>query len=125
MLVITFAALALLMAMVGVFGTLAYTVQQRVREFGLRIALGATTTSVFRLVVSSAAQIIVTGVIIGLVLAAVLARLLASLLFGVEPLDVTTFVTVTLVLAATALMSIAAPAWRATRVDPALTLRAE
>jgi putative ABC transport system permease protein len=124
-LVLTFAALALLLAMVGVFGTLAYTVQQRVREFGLRMALGASAASVWRLVAGSAALMITVGVAIGLLLAAASGRLLASMLFGVQPLDGRTFTIVTVLLAVTALLSIAAPAWRATRVDPARTLRAE
>jgi putative ABC transport system permease protein len=124
-LVVSFATLALVLAMVGVFGTLAYTVQQRVREFGLRMALGASGRSVFRLVLGTAAQMVVTGMAIGLGLAALFARLLASMLFGVQPLDAVTFLGVTLVLAIAALLSITGPAWRATRADPALTLRTE
>jgi putative ABC transport system permease protein len=124
-LVVTFAILALLLAIVGVFGTAAYTVQQRRREFGLRMALGATARSVFGLVIGDAVRTIAIGVVIGLALAAASGRVLTSMLFGVEPLDAATFATVTLVLAATALLSVAAPAWRATRVDPARTLRTE
>ena len=124
-LVMTFAALALLLAMVGVFGTLAYSVQQRMREFGLRMALGASVSSVLRLVVGSAVRVVAVGVVIGLALATVFSRLLSGMLFGVEPLDPVTFVTVTILLTMTALLSTAAPAWRATRVDPAVTLRGE
>jgi putative ABC transport system permease protein len=124
-LVLTFAGLALLLAMVGVFGTLGYSVQQRVREIGLRIALGAGRASVVGLVVGSALRVIAAGVVVGLVLAALASRLLTSMLFGVEPLDPLTFVTVTIVLGLTAAVSMAAPAWRATRVDPAVTLRGE
>ena len=76
--VVTFAALALLLAMVGVFGILAYSVQQRVRDFGVRRALGATTSDVFRLVVESAARVVATGTLVGLILSAAFARLLAS-----------------------------------------------
>jgi putative ABC transport system permease protein len=122
-LVVTFAALALTLAMVGVFGTLAYTVQQRRREFGLRMALGATGTSVFNLVLANAARVVVAGVVLGLLLAAMSARTLQSVLFGVEPWDATTFALVTVVLGVTALAASAAPAWRATRVDPSQTLR--
>ena len=122
-LVVTFAVLALTLAMVGVFGTLAYTVQQRRREFGLRMALGATGASVFTLVLANAARVVVTGVVIGLLLAAMSARTLQSVIFGVEPLDATTFALVTAVLGVTALAASAAPAWRATRVDPSQTLR--
>jgi putative ABC transport system permease protein len=124
-LVMTFAGLALVLAMVGVFGILAYVVQQRVREFGVRRALGAGTGDVLRLVVGSAARVIALGAVVGLGVAAVLGRLLASVLFGVEPLDPMTFVSVTIVLALTAAVSMAGPAWRATRVDPAVALRGE
>jgi putative ABC transport system permease protein len=122
---VTFAALALLLAMVGVFGLLAYSVQQRLREFGLRMALGANAVSVLRLVVMTVLRLIAAGVIIGFVLAGITSRLLASLLFGVEPLDPATFVGVTLLLTITAVAATAAPAWHAIRVDPAVALRAE
>jgi putative ABC transport system permease protein len=124
-LVMTFAGLALLLAMVGVFGILAYSVQQRVRDFGVRRALGATTSDVLRLVVGSAVRVIATGAVIGLALSAVMGRLLATMLFGVQPLDPMTFASVTIVLALTAAVSIAGPAWRATRIDPAVALRGE
>jgi putative ABC transport system permease protein len=124
-LVMTFAGLALLLAMVGVFGILAYSVQQRVRDFGVRRALGATTTDVLRLVVGSAVRVIATGAVIGLALSTVMGRLLATMLFGVQPLDPLTFASVTIVLALTAAVSIAGPAWRATRIDPAVALRSE
>ncbi|RPI22282.1 MAG: FtsX-like permease family protein, partial [Acidobacteria bacterium] len=124
-LVMTFAGLALLLAMVGVFGILAYSVQQRVRDIGVRRALGASTSDVLRLVVRSAAGLIVTGAAIGLALSAVLSRLLGTMLFGVEPLDPTTFVSVMILLALTAAVSIAGPAWRAARIDPAVALRSE
>ena len=123
--VMVFAALALVLAMVGVFGVLAYTVQQRVRDFGVRRALGATTGDVLRLVVGSAARLIAAGAVIGLALAAVLARLLTAVLFGVQPLDPLTFASVTIVLALTAAVATAAPAWRAARIDPAVALRSE
>lgn len=124
-LVVTFAALALVLAMVGVFGILAYAVQQRVRDFGVRRALGATTNDVLRLVFVSAARVIGIGAFIGLVLAALLGRLLATVLFGVTPLDPLTFALVAVVLLVTAALSAAGPAWRATRVDPAVALRNE
>ena len=78
-----------------------------------------------RLVVGSAARVIATGAVIGLVLAAALSRLLTTVLFGVQPLDPATFASVMLVLALTAALSIAAPAWRAARIDPAVALRGE
>jgi putative ABC transport system permease protein len=124
-LVLTFAALTLLLAMIGVFGVLAYAVEQRVRDFGIRRALGATPRDVLRLVVGSAMRLIVAGAVIGLVLSASLGRLLATMLFGVQPFDAITFVAVTIVLALTAGLSIAGPAWRVTRIDPVEALRAE
>ncbi|PYR12688.1 MAG: hypothetical protein DMG00_08465 [Acidobacteria bacterium] len=124
-LVTTFAGLALLLAMVGVFGFLAYSVQQRVREVGVRRALGATTSDVLRLVAGSGVRMIATGAVIGLALSTVSARLLASMLFGVQPLDPVTFGSVTVVLALTAAVSIVGPAWRADRVDPAVALRGD
>jgi putative ABC transport system permease protein len=124
-LVMAFAGLALLLAMVGLFGILAYSVQQRVRDFGVRRALGATSGDVFRLVVASAAGVIAIGAAIGLALSIVLGRLLTTMLFGVRPLDPATFVSVTVVLALTAAVAAAGPAWRATRVDPATALRSE
>ena len=121
--VAAFATLALVLAMVGVFGILAYSVQQRIRDFGVRRALGATSGDVMRLVVGSAIKVIVAGAVIGLVLAAAFGRLIATMLFGVQPLDLATFALVTIVLAITAALSIAGPAWRAARIDPAVALR--
>jgi ABC-type antimicrobial peptide transport system permease subunit len=120
-----FAGLALVLSMVGIFGMLAYAVQQRVREFGLRRALGATTGDVLRLVALTAGRVVAAGAILGLALSVALGRLLTTLLFGVQPLDAMTFAGVLVVLAVTAALSIAAPAWRATRIDPAVALRTE
>jgi len=120
-----FAVLALILAVVGVFGVLTYSVQQRTREFGLRIALGASSVSVLRLVMSSAGSVIGIGLVIGLASAAVLSRSISTFLFGVQPLDPVTFVLVPLVLSATAAIAVAAPAWRAARVDPVVAFRAE
>ena len=124
-LVMTFATLALVLAMVGVFGILAYSIQQRVRDIGVRRALGATTNDVFRLVIGSTVRVIAVGAVIGLVLAAGLGRLVSTMLFGVEPLDPATFALVTLVLAMTGAIAIAGPAWRATRIDPVAALRGD
>ena len=90
-LVATFAGLALLLAMVGMFGVLAYSVQQRVRDFGVRRALGATSADVLRLVVGNAARVIAAGAVIGLGAAVMFSRMLTTMLFGVEPLDPATF----------------------------------
>ena len=123
--VTTFAALALVLAMVGVFGILAYSVQQRVRDFAVRRALGATTADVVRLVTASALRVVAAGVVIGLLLSAALGRLLSTLLFGVQPLDPATFALVTLLLLIGAAVSTAGPALRAARVEPAVALRDE
>jgi ABC-type antimicrobial peptide transport system permease subunit len=104
---------------------LAYSVEQRSREFGVRIALGATAGSVMRLILGSAARVVAVGGVIGLAAAAVLARTISTFLFGVEPLDPATFVSVSLILALTAAIATAAPAWRATRVDPVEAFRSE
>ena len=124
-LVTAFAGLALVLAMVGLFGVVAYSVQQRVRELGVRRALGATTRDVVHLVVGSAVRVIAAGAIVGLALSAVLGRLLGSMLFGVPPRDPVTFAFVAVVLVLTVAVSTAAPARRATRVDPAVALRGE
>jgi putative ABC transport system permease protein len=124
-LVIAFAGLALLLAMIGLFGTVAFTVQQRVREFGVRRALGATTGDVLRLVAGSAFFVLGTGTVIGLALSVVAGRLLTTMLFGVAPVDPLTFVGVMVILALTAVASLAAPAWRATRVNPVVALRTD
>jgi putative ABC transport system permease protein len=120
-----FATLALVLAMVGIFGVLAYSVEQRTREIGVRIALGATAASLLRLVMSGAARVIAIGGVIGLAAAALIARAISTFLFGVEPLDPMTFGVVGLILALTAAIATAAPAWRATRVDPVEAFRAE
>jgi putative ABC transport system permease protein len=121
--VATFASLALVLAMVGIFGILAYSVQQRARDLALRRALGATTSDVLRLVAASAVRVIAAGAAIGLVLAVALARLVTTMLFGVTPLDPLTFALVLLVLALTGLVAVAGPAWRAAHIDPAVALR--
>ncbi len=89
----------------------------------MRRALGATTGDVLRLVVSSALRVVTAGAAIGLILAAVFGRFIGSVLFGVQPLDFVTFVVVTMLVALIAALSIAGPAWRATRIDPAVALR--
>lgn len=120
-----FALLAVILAMVGVFGILAYSVQQRVRDFGVRRALGATSNDVVRLVVRDAIKVIAIGVAIGLVLSVAFGRMITSMLFGVQPLDVPTFALVMIVLTMTAALSIAGPAWRAAKIDPAVALRSK
>ena len=121
--VVTFAGLALLLAMIGVFGVMAYSIQQRLREFGVRLALGATRADMLRLVLGSAAGVLAAGAAIGLALSILLSRVLESVLFGVQPLDPATFVGVTALLLVTAALSTAVPAWRATRVNPSVIMQ--
>jgi putative ABC transport system permease protein len=124
-LVTAFAGLALVLAMVGLFGILAYAVQRRTRDLGVRRALGATTGDVVRSVLGGAAQVLGVGLSIGVALSIALGQVLESMLVGVQPADPLTFVLVVAVLALTALVAIAGPAWKATRVDPVVALRAE
>ena len=123
--VATFAGLALALAMVGIFGVLAYSVEQRTREFGVRIALGATAPNVLGLVLGSAARVIALGTVAGLVAAAGLGQVISMFLFGVKPLDLVTYASVAGVLAVTAALAAAAPAWRAVCVDPVEAFRNE
>ena len=122
-LVSAFAALAVVLAAVGIFGVLAFSVSQRMREFGIRAALGARTGDLLRMVVGGGLRITVCGVAGGLAAAALLTRSLESLLFGVHPVDPLTFLVSAAALAAVALIACAAPAVRASRVDPATALR--
>jgi len=124
-LVTAFAALALVLAMVGLFGILAYSVQRRVRDLGVRRALGATTGDVVRTVAGDAARVLLGGLAAGVSLSIALGRVLESMLVGVRPLDPLTFLLVIAVLTLTAVAAIAGPAWKASRVDPVLALRSE
>ncbi|MGV3516320.1 ADOP family duplicated permease [Luteitalea sp.] len=124
-LVVAFATLALVLSMVGLFGLLAYSVQQRLRDFGIRRALGASTRQVMSHVAGNALWVIGGGAVVGLIGAGLLSRLMVAMLFGVQPSDPVTFATVALVVAAGALASAIGPAWRAARVDPATALRSE
>ena len=118
-----FAVLALALAAAGVCGVLACAVGQRVREFGIRRALGAQVSDILGLVLAGGARMLTVGVVVGLAAAAGLTRSLASLLYGVQPLDPISFVTAPAILSVVALIACAAPAWRAARVDPSVALR--
>jgi putative ABC transport system permease protein len=124
-LVAAFAFLALTLATVGVFGVLSQLVQQRMREFGVRIALGASRQNVIGLVVRHAARITTIGLVAGLALAFALGRLLATLIFPIAPTDPVTYMVAPLVAVVTAAVACVVPAWRATRVDPATAFRDE
>src|SRR5688572_4407578 len=120
-----FAGLALLLAALGVFGVLAYTVQRRWREYGVRMALGARPGAVVRLIARGAARLLIPGVLVGALLAIAAGQLLGAMLFGVRPFDVATFTLVLAALAVSAALSVAGPAFRATRIDPVGALRSD
>ena len=124
-LIAAFAGIALLLAAVGIFGVMSYTVAQRTREIGIRAALGASRARLLRQVIGQAALLAAIGVVIGTGAALAAGRFLSSLLVGVTPQDVPTLAAAALVLAVTAIVSAWIPARRAARVDPVTALRAE
>jgi putative ABC transport system permease protein len=121
----TFAILAMILALVGVYGVISYGVESRRREIGIRQALGAGRRNVVWLVLERSLQLILSGTAAGLIAGMMLSRFLVSLLFEVKPFDVTTIGVSTLVLVAAGIMASYVPAWRAARVDPITALRCE
>jgi putative ABC transport system permease protein len=120
-----FAMAALVLAAVGLYGVLAGNVSARLREIGVRSALGATRSQLVGMVVRQGLTLTAFGVVIGLIGAAFASRLLAGLLFGISRLDPWTYATVVALLIGVSLIAASLPAWRAARVDPSTTLRAE
>lgn len=120
-----FAVVALLLGVVGLYGVIAYSVGQRTREIGVRIALGAQRSTVYRLILKEAGVLVLAGIVIGVGCAIVAASLMRKLLFDTQPWDITTLVGVVAVLAGSALLASLLPARRAASVDPMTALRAE
>lgn len=125
LLMTVFGASALLLAAIGIYGLMAYAVEQRTQEIGIRLALGASASDVRRLVIGQGMTLALVGVVVGLGSAFGLARVIASLLFGVTPRDPLVFIAAPLVLAAVAFVGVWLPSRRAVAVDPVIALRAE
>jgi putative ABC transport system permease protein len=119
------AAMALVLAAIGIYGVIAYSVAQRTQEIGVRLALGATPWGVVRMVLGQGGRLAVVGIALGLGGAAGLTRFLERMLFGVAPLDAVTFASTALGLGVITIVASLIPAWRAARIDPVTVLREE
>jgi ABC-type antimicrobial peptide transport system permease subunit len=120
-----FAGAGLLLAMLGVYGTVSYAVTQRRLEFGIRMAFGAERGAILRSVLRHATKLAAVGVVAGVGLSLILTRLVTSMLAGVQPMDPVSLGSVSVLLLLTALGAALAPGWSATRVDPMVALRSE
>jgi putative ABC transport system permease protein len=124
-LLVAFAALAALLAAIGVYGVVSYLVAQRTRELGVRLALGATRADLLRLVVGQSLRQVLPGIVAGVLAAFALTRVMSSQLYGVSATDPLTFAVVTLALIAVGVVASYGPALRAARVEPNAALRQE
>jgi ABC-type antimicrobial peptide transport system permease subunit len=121
----SFAGAAILLAAVGIYGLMSYWVSQRTYEIGLRVAIGATRRGILSMILAQGMRVALFGVGGGIVAAFLLTRFLAALLYGVAATDLLTFAVVTALVLGVAAVATAFPAWRATRIDPLKSLRAE
>jgi putative ABC transport system permease protein len=120
-----FAGIALVLAIVGIYGVMSYSVTQRTHEIGIRMAIGARPRDVFAMILGHGMKLALIGVAIGLLAAFALTRLMETMLFGVEPTDVPTFSLISLLLISVAALACYIPGRRATKVEPTISLRYE
>jgi putative ABC transport system permease protein len=120
-----FAGLALILASIGIYGVMSYSVTQRIHEIGIRMALGARPVDVLKLVVKQGLALALVGVFVGLIVSIALTRVLASQLYGVTPTDPVTFTAISVLLILVAVIACSIPAIRAAKVDPMIAVRYE
>jgi ABC-type antimicrobial peptide transport system permease subunit len=121
----TFAAIAVVLSVAGLYGVLSYVVAQRTREIGIRTALGSSRRGIIRLVAFEAFRLVIAGVVLGLAAGTAVTRLMESMLYGISPLDATTWALAVLVMATAAMAAGLIPARRAARVDPVIAMQTE